>query len=64
MKKLNDYLDLSRTKSINESIIDIKKDSECKDLPVTHKIYRNFWGVQKYMNNPLQVRAISLAYES
>jgi len=70
VKKLNDYLDLSRTKSTTESLeLDIKKvssDSESKDLPISHKIYRNFWGVQKYMNNPIQIfkkdQAIELDY--
>ena len=26
------------------------------ETPLEYKLYKNFWSIQKYLNNPIQVR--------
>ena len=41
-----------KNEELGEREVSKKPDAE-------YKIYKNFWGVQKYMNNPIYVREIS-----
>ena len=35
---------------------EMNDETNLSDKPLDYKLYKNFWGIQKYLNNPMQVR--------
>ena len=61
-KQLNESIDMTPTNKDQRLKLQDLENSEMNDetnlsdKPLDYKLYTNFWGIQKYLNNPMQVR--------
>lgn len=61
-KQLSESIEMTPTNRDQRLKLQDLENSEMNDetnlsgKPIDYKLYKNFWGIQKYLNNPMQVR--------
>ena len=61
-KQLNESIEMTPTNKDQRLKLQDLENSEMNDetnlsdKQLDYKLYKNFWGIQKYLNNPMQVR--------